>query len=136
MKTPDWLSITPHASLLESLHRMAWIDGTISAEERRMLQRLVSRLGLKPLGIELHIWLEDPASSGLSVPDEADPFAQRFLLSCAIEMAYEDGEYDQSERMVVERWAAAWNIQPDEVREIEAGVIAEHGRSDGFSVEP
>ncbi len=132
MPLPSWLLASPHADVLESLRRLAWADGVLSPSERVQVSKLVGRLGLAPNDEELAAWLgHQPESSG-EIPDVEGSFERRFLLSEAIRLAYEDGDYSEVERAHVLGWAQAWGLTPAEVKGLEEEVLAERNSRDPF----
>jgi hypothetical protein len=134
MPLPHWLAVSPHAEVLQSLHGVAWNDGVLSGEERVMIGALVRRLGLSPSEDELATWLDKRSDPWMGVPRIEGSFERRFLISEAIRVAYEDGDYSPEEERRFLGWAQAWGIDPDEVASLEAEHLHAKSTRDPFKL--
>ncbi len=134
MPTPHWLAISPHADVLQSLHQVAWADGVLSTPERLMIGALVRRLGLSPTEDQLAAWLDARPDPWPGIPQVEGAFERRFLLSEAIRVAYEDGDYTPDEERRITGWAQAWGIDPDEVALLEDEYLNERSTRDPFKL--
>ncbi|GEM_PF-2990256 len=134
MPLPPWLAVSPHAEELTSLHQVAWADGVLSSEERVLIGALVRRLGLAPPEEGLAAWLDKRPDPWPGVPSIEGAFERRFLISEAIRVSYEDGDYTPDEERRIQAWARAWNIDPDEVALLEAEYLETRATRDPFKL--
>jgi uncharacterized tellurite resistance protein B-like protein len=132
MSLPSWLLSTRHADVLESLRQLAWSDGVLSDSERVMIVKLVNRLGINPTNEELAAWLASATSPGTHAAMVQGSFERRYLISQAIRISYEDGEYSEVEERLILDWAAGWGIDKAEVHQIEEEILAEKANADPF----
>ena len=137
MSDADWLSASPHGSLLKSLRAIAWSDGVLEEDEQLFLERLIRKLGLSPSHHDLaHFWKKPegttPVDADAFIPDEKDHFSRLFILSKAIEMSYEDGNYSAQEQDKIGRWAQQWGITPNDLADIEAQIKSANMDKDPF----
>ena len=126
MADPSWLSSSSHAVLLKSIRAIAWTDGVLVEQEKCFMERLIHRLGLSPSATELSLFWQKPNLDERFLAAEQDHFSRMFLLSKAIEMSHEDGEYTAQEAQTVRRWAAQWSIEVSEVEALEERISASH----------
>ncbi len=120
MSVPPWLAVSEHVEVLSGLHAIAWADGVLASAEVKLLARLVRRLGLDPGDEAIRQWLEEPPTTRWAAPQIRGAFDRRFLLSEAMAMAREDGDYTPDERHRIHTWARAWGISDDEIAAMEA----------------
>jgi len=134
MSQPGWLTQSKHADLLTCLHQMAWADGALRPVERDSVVRLVRSLAIEVGRSDVVDWLMAKPEAAAISPETLDPFDQRFLLSQAIRLGYEDGHFDADERARVVHWASAFGMSSEELDALEAEVKREmRGSTDPFS---
>lgn len=107
-KAPSLRDLTRDERLLlmRCVCEFAWADARVEPQERRLVSRLVRRLGLAAEEVEqVETWLETPLDPG-AVDPERVPRTHRALFVRALEsVVTADGEVTPAEREALIRFA-------------------------------
>ncbi|MBX3233904.1 MAG: TerB family tellurite resistance protein [Labilithrix sp.] len=115
VRLPQPMSIRKYGTARDELYAIAAIaaaDGEASADDLAMLQRAADKRGIPPLTAdEIHV----------RRPTEIDPPPtlndRERVLEEMFQMAWSDGQMDESEMRVIRGFSRAWGIDPERLRE-------------------
>jgi uncharacterized tellurite resistance protein B-like protein len=96
---------------LHSLHKLAAIDGNVSAEEREYLDAVASKLGLSLAEIE-----KSPEAAPWTMIH--DPTLRKLLVKDLFFVSYADGVYDPRESKFIQRIVETYQLPPSVVDDI------------------
>jgi tellurite resistance protein len=110
------VSFEPEEALevVRALAAVAAADGAILAREESFLEGFAI-----PHGIGSHAWISSPLDEVSLARAISEPRKRREVLALCLHMAYADGEYAPSERLLIERIATALAIPADVLAELE-----------------
>lgn len=100
----------PREELL-ALASVAAADGEASPDDQAVLLRAATRRGVQALAPEdLRVWRPNEVDPPATLPDRERVLEEMF------QMAWADGQMDESELRVIRDYARAWGIDPERVR--------------------
>jgi hypothetical protein len=112
---PAWITRHPDGPLVDGLLAVAWADGAIAAEERALLSELLEILFVDVSPEALASWWATPPDPDEVADRVTDPVARIFLLDRALLLAWADGAAAAGEEDLIQRWAARWGMEPEEI---------------------
>lgn len=119
------LSQREKADLFEVLAEVAWADGRIAPEERRLVESLLDLARLpEPLAKKVRGWLEEPPDGTISGHRRLDKSTRRFVLEQAILLALVDEEQHQGEVAALQQIARRLGGTNEELEEVLVEVAA------------
>ncbi|MBX3467921.1 MAG: TerB family tellurite resistance protein [Planctomycetes bacterium] len=119
------LSRAQKVDLIGVLVALAWADGKVTPEERRLIEHHVTLAGLPPATARrLLAGLDRPADESALELEPLEPGPRRFILEQAILISLVDDDLDQAEQALLERLAARLGASPLELEQVMVEVTA------------
>lgn len=119
------LSRAQKVGLIQVLTALAWADGQVTPEERRLIEHHVTLAALPPpTARRLVAALEADAGPPALELEPLEPAARRFVLEQAILLSLVDDELDAKEQVLLESIAARLGATPLELEQVLVEVTA------------
>jgi len=105
-------------AMVKSLVAVAWADGRVDAEERDVLDALISAFQLSPDDAKaVRTYAKEPRSMDDLQLSELSDAERRQVLQHAVILTYVDGDQTENERSVIQQLLAKLNIPAEEAEE-------------------
>lgn len=119
------LSRAQKVSLIQVLTALAWADGRLTPEERRLVEQHVALAGLPATTTRrLLEGLRGPVDEATLELEPLEPTARRFVLEQAILLSLVDEDLDDAEQAFLERVAGRLGATPLELEQVMVEVSA------------